>query len=607
MVRQPFFWRIFLLFTALQLVTLSTFLVLFSYRQEQMVMEAEQRRLHDSVVILRRLMQPMFEQDDRDGMDRLSASIAEETGARVTLIGVDGVVHADSERDPQTMENHKDRPELLEAAESGSGNSQRFSDTVKKDMVYFALRVDRRHAESESDSDVPEVLGYVRCALPLSELLAKAADFERSVWLVAVCFIVVSCAVTYVFIWHALQPVRNLTAATLAMAKGKYDQTVTVRRRDELGELATSFNEMSRGIAARERKLREAAERMAAVLSGMVEAVIAVDDQQRVMFANAAAADIFSIRTESVQGARLPDVIPNQSLNQIAVAILDGKDDLEMQNVEIEARSESVLSVNGSRLPGDPCPGVVLVMHDITELRRLERLRQEFVANVSHELKTPLSAILAYAETLHRGALDDPENREHFVYQIEEQAGRLSDLIQDMLQLARIEAGQALHEIVQVNLWPVVENCIASHWGRATIRKIQLVANATDPRVAVSGTREALRQILDNLVDNAIKYTQDGGRVEIDCEREGAFVVIQVKDDGIGIPHEHQERIFERFYRVDRARSREMGGTGLGLSIVKHIAQTLGGSVDVESDGRSGTRFHVRLPAFSPVAETQPQ
>jgi len=604
MARQPFFWRIFLLFAGLQLATLITFLILFSKWQEQLVVRAEERRLHDSVVVLRSLLRSAFEEDDRDRMQQIASSVGSETDSRVTLVGMDGVVFADSRKDPSAMENHKDRPELVSAALSGEGTSQRFSATIGVSMLYYAKRIDRDVAEgeqaegAEGSMTVPnDPMGFVRCALPLSVLRDKASQMKRTLWWIASGYSVFCLGLTYYFVRRALQPVRNLTQAALAMAKGEYQQRVSVRRRDELGELASSFNDMSSGIEAREAQLREGTGRMVAVLSGMVEAVIAVDNEQRVMFANHAAGDIFEISPDSVQGSKLLDAIPSHALNQIVVSSLEDEGELESKYVEIRSRNNAILSVNAARLPGDPCPGMVLVMHDISELRRLEQLRQEFVANVSHELKTPLSAILAYAETLQGGALDDPKTSRRFVQQIEDQAGRLSDLIQDMLQLARIEAGQVLYEVGKVVLMPVVDMCIASHSTKAQARNVRLTAQRELPDVALRGNREALRQILDNLVDNAVKYTPEGGEVHVSWTSEGEFVMLQVKDDGIGIPYDHQERIFERFYRVDKARSREMGGTGLGLSIVKHLAQTLGGSVTVESVEGEGTKFRVWLPA----------
>jgi two-component system phosphate regulon sensor histidine kinase PhoR len=247
-------------------------------------------------------------------------------------------------------------------------------------------------------------------------------------------------------------------------------------------------------------------------------------------------------------------------------------------------------------LPGEPTRGVVLVFDDITELRRLENLRREFVANVSHELKTPLASIKAYTETLRLGAINDPEHNGKFVEQIEKQSDRLHQLIIDLLQLTRIESEQEVFDITNASIAEAVESCIAAHQQAAEAKGIVVEVDAGATATHVRADEEGLRTILDNLVDNAIKYTPQGGRVCIRWKRDEGGVLIQVQDTGIGIPEKHQARIFERFYRVDKARSRQLGGTGLGLSIVKHLAQAFDGTVGLQSKVGRGSTFSVRLP-----------
>jgi two-component system phosphate regulon sensor histidine kinase PhoR len=261
-------------------------------------------------------------------------------------------------------------------------------------------------------------------------------------------------------------------------------------------------------------------------------------------------------------------------------------------------------------LPGETCPGVVLVIHDTTALRRLESIRREFVANVSHELKTPLSSIKAYTETLRNGAIHDPETSQRFLGRIEEQTERLTRLIMDMLMLARIESDHQAFEIVSLDVTPVVQKCVDDYRSAAESKRIALLVevegakppfdHAQDMQAAavcrVKADREGLREILDNLLDNAIKYTPEGGNVSVIWRSNGSMAQIAVRDSGIGIRPEDQERIFERFYRVDKARSRELGGTGLGLSIVKHLAQSMNGTVAVESEVGKGSVFTVKLP-----------
>jgi two-component system phosphate regulon sensor histidine kinase PhoR len=257
-----------------------------------------------------------------------------------------------------------------------------------------------------------------------------------------------------------------------------------------------------------------------------------------------------------------------------------------------------------TRLPGAPCPGVVIVLHDVTELRRLENVRRDFAANVSHELKTPLAAIKAYAETLRLGAINDSQHNLDFVERIEDQANRLHQLILDLLQLARVETGKEAFEFAAVPVSDAVADCIAQHADAAASAGVSLAAESSTDDIKVWADFDGVQTILDNLVTNAIKYTREGGQVTLCWRRDGQFAEIDVADTGIGIAIQDQRRVFERFYRVDRARSRELGGTGLGLAIVKHLAQAFGGDVGLTSELDKGSTFRVRLPLAASGSRT---
>jgi two-component system phosphate regulon sensor histidine kinase PhoR len=268
-----------------------------------------------------------------------------------------------------------------------------------------------------------------------------------------------------------------------------------------------------------------------------------------------------------------------------------------------------ILSARGTPLPGQPPPGAVLVFHDITDLRRLERMRQDFVANASHELKTPLASIKAYTETLLDWALKDESVNRRFLERIDEQADRLNLLILDMLSLARLESSQEFFEHGPLNLVPVLEACLEGHRGRAEAKNLSLTIDIgdLDGETLVLADEEAVRQIFDNLIDNAIKYTSEGGRTRVTCSLGPDYVTVEVADTGIGIPRDELPRIFERFYRVDKARSRELGGTGLGLSIVKHLISSIRGQISVFSRPASGSRFIVRIPRCPDPASRSPE
>ncbi len=410
--------------------------------------------------------------------------------------------------------------------------------------------------------------------------------------------------------WAYLGQIRRERRALEDLAKGLESVAVSRPMRPirssaggQVGELADTFNRLAPQIEARLSTLEGDHQLMGAVLGGMTEGVIAVDARRRLLFANRAAERLFALGPNPV-GRLVAELIRSPKVQEAVDATLANP---SAYRVEIDLASMDTrqlggarsLAVQGTPLPGSPPPGAVLVFHDVTDLRRLERMRQDFVANASHELKTPLAAIKAYTETLIDGALHDDEVNVRFLEQIDEQADRLNRLIQDLLSLARVESGQDAFKHDPVRLAPILRKIVASHESRAHAGGLAYSKEEIEGDPWVRADDEALRQILDNLIDNAIKYTPEGGKVLIACRSVLERVVITVTDTGIGIPRDDLPRVFERFYRVDKARSRDLGGTGLGLSIVKHLVQSLGGQVAVESRPGHGTTFRVALPLIS--------
>ena len=419
----------------------------------------------------------------------------------------------------------------------------------------------------------------------------------------------------YWLVGHIIRPLDSLIHAAEAIASGDYQQRVYVANQDELGMLARTFNRMSQELGGRMTQLSQSNDRQSTVLEGMIEGVIAVDERQRIVLANRAAGRLFDFRPPTAEGRPLLEVVRNHALHEAVSEALATRrpqrletkssasypDFADPRRPQVESLSRAASSlqhvdVHVQPLPGQPCPGVVLVMHDTTELRRLESLRRDFIANVSHELKTPLSSIKAYTETLRNGALNDPEASQRFLARIEEQSDRLHHLIKDMLMLARIESDQQVFEIEPVDVAEVVSSCLENQRPAAEAKRIELNTEPSAATCRVRADYEGLREILDNLVDNAIKYTPEGGQVSIAWQASASTARIAVHDTGIGIKPADQRRVFERFYRVDKARSRELGGTGLGLAIVKHLAQSFDGKVDVESEVGQGSTFWVELP-----------
>lgn len=398
-----------------------------------------------------------------------------------------------------------------------------------------------------------------------------------------------------------------LVVAADKLGEGNGGQRVFTEAQDEIGTLVYAFNRMSERLDARIARLEEDRQQLRTILSGMVEGVVALDAGQRILYANERATQLLGLPWQAPVGRRLWEVVRQRPLLDVVQRALDSS---EPQREELGWNGSTMrsLTVHAARLPPPVSSpgavgnvrggrGAVLVLHDTTDLRRLERLRQEFVANVSHELKTPLSVIKVCVETLLDGAMDDPHHRRQFLEQLDSQSNRLHALILDLLSLARIESGEELFDFKFISISEVAQACIERHLPRAEAKEqvIEIVPPEDDDAVVIWADEEALEQILDNLLDNAVKYTPHGGRVSVRWRCEGKQVCLEVADTGIGIPESDLPRIFERFYRVDKARSREMGGTGLGLSIVKHLTQAMHGTVRAASRPGQGTTFTIYL------------
>jgi len=370
-----------------------------------------------------------------------------------------------------------------------------------------------------------------------------------------------------------------------------------------LGNLVKSFNRMAIRLAEKISQLEEDRQQLRTILSGMVEGVVALDSTQRILFANETALKLLGLTNTTTEGKRLWELIRNRDLMDLVSDSL-AQPDPKKKELAWSLGAAKSLTIHAARLPGVPVRGAVLVLHDTTELRRLERLRQDFVANVSHELKTPLAVIKVCAETLADGAMDDSVNRMRFLNQILDQSERLNTLIMDLLSLARIEAETEMFEKVAIPVGEMVNHSVASHQDITKSKSQILVSQpmtgdfAPEEGMAAWCDEEAFLQILDNLLDNAVRYTPDGGKIEVNWGRGKDFVIIEVRDNGVGIPEADLPRIFERFYRVDKARSKQLGGTGLGLSIVKHLAQAMNGTITATSQVGKGTSFTLQLPVY---------
>ena len=443
------------------------------------------------------------------------------------------------------------------------------------------------------------ILGVVCLSVPAPNPIGSMLLWR--ILIAAALLVLVGLSIMAYVVQLGLSSLAELSDAATKMSSGQLPPRLHAETENELGQLSNLFNEMFQNIESRQTELQRNQnriqrdnEQLATVLEAMVEGVIAVDRDEQILLANMAAIRLLNLKALQVVGTRIWETIRLPQIHELIRLTLD--DHQSQHRMEFDVPwTHSTVAVVASKLPGNPCPGVVLVLHDVTELRRLENLRRDFVSNVSHELKTPLSAIAAYTETLLSGGLEDGDYGRLFVSRIAEQSDRLNSLILDLLELARIESGENDLSVDAVDVNEVLITSAEAHQAIAEPKQLTLKMLLSETPLFAQADSEGLRTIIDNLIGNAVNYTRPGGLVTIRSRRESSWIMIEVEDNGVGIAKEFQGRIFERFFRVDRARSREVGGTGLGLSIVKHLCQIFGGTIKVNSQVGKGSNFIVQL------------
>lgn len=521
-------------------------------------------------------------------VDSIVDKIGHDLGLRVTFIGMDGKVYGDSElkvNELSEVENHLYRPEIQQAIKSGLGQSHRFSTTVKKDFLYTAALLSKDKSQ-----------GIIRLSIPLSEIEELLSSLTKTLEIVLLFAFIFSGLVSSLASFFISRPIRTISWAAKDIAQGNYTRKISIQSHDEIGDLGSAFNYMSEQIKIKIEEVSQGMSRLEAVFLSMFEGVMIVDTSGIILLMNQALKDVMKIEEDPL-GKKPIEVMRNLQIQEIVDNIFELKSNLISKEISTLLPEEKILLVHATRIEKDQhTEGVVLVFHDVTTLRNLEKVRKDFVANVSHELRTPISSIKGFAETLLAGALDDKENSKDFLKIILSDSNRLACLIDDLLNLSKIESGKLIMERKPCGLLEIVEKVIASLKVqlefKSIITKISIPQDL--PNVLVDETR--IKQVLLNLIDNAIKYNMPSGEILILAKEIDSFVRVDIVDTGIGIPSNNLPRLFERFYRVDKARSRELGGTGLGLAIVKHIVQSHSGEVLVESVELQGSTFSFTIP-----------
>ena len=528
-----------------------------------------------------------------DKVDSLTDKFGAELKARVTFIAPDGNVWGDSEVDGEmlvNLENHKtpDRTEILSAYSGRVGVRERYSATLGTQMLYVAVSVKKGE----------RLAGVVRLSLALEDVKTTIAKARRIFIISGLLACVLSFFLIFGISKAVTRPLRRLASNAEKLSQGELDARAEANSNDEVGYLAHAFNKMAKRLQSQIQQLSEERDRLEMIFSSMVEGIILLNEQFNIKFANPAIKNIFQIKGEIV-GQSLLEAIRNPDISKLLQ-----KASFEKQTVLEELTAFTPLRkqlhvgivpiIQDTQVEG--ASEFVLVIHDVSQLRKLERMRAEFVANVSHELRTPLTSIQGYAETLLDGALEDEDNARQFVLTIQHQAQRLSALISDLLELSRIESGQVTLNLAPQDLNRLVKNVLDIFEPTFSEKGLKFTSEIPEDILKVSADEHLLTQVLINLLDNAIKYTEEGGQITVSAKALESEIQVDVQDTGIGIRESDTERIFERFYRVDKSRSRELGGTGLGLSIVKHIIQQHGGTIRVESQLGQGSTFSFSLP-----------
>jgi two-component system, OmpR family, phosphate regulon sensor histidine kinase PhoR len=590
-VPRKLFWKLALTFFAL---LLSVLLAVDFFAERTLRNSYENdgyQELHALLSVLQQQPPPVTtippQTPEENGALHAWATRAATSGARVSVITSDGTVLADSSSDVGSMESHLQRPEVLDALQKGEGRSTRYSASVKQPLLYYAKR-----------ENLANGTAYIlRLALPMDGVDEALSRFRARLWLWSFLILLLAGAAAMLISRSFTDRVERLREFSRRVAEGDFRPLPADGKGDTLDALGSSLNQTAARLDRTIRTLTEERNLSSAILGSMVEGVAVVNGAERLVFANPGFAEILGLDVPPVSGSSLLEIVRQRELIDAVRHVLGGEHRVEAEIVTGTLRQHFFAATVASVRAGETS-GAVIVLHDITALRKLERIRRDFVANVSHEFRTPLTAIQGFSETLIAGAINDPNNRDRFLAIILDHSRRLARLTEDLLRLSEMDAERLELEVRRVSVPQLVESCYETAQRRAAEKGLTLSLQLPNNLPDIAGDTRRLQEILQNLLDNAIQYTLPNGKIILSAETRNDEVTLTVSDTGIGIPQSDQPRIFERFYRVDAARSREAGGTGLGLAIAKHLIEAHGGRIWVESEVGFGSKFHVSVPIF---------
>lgn len=511
----------------------------------------------------------------------LSNSIVDKIDTRITMVNDKGIVLIDTHSNVDKLDNHKNRPEIQTSYNGEIGISKRYSNTLQKDMYYVAIPCKKNKLG----------ISVIRLSVPLNRINSFEIKLYKNIAFGSFFGIILSLLLGIKFVNAFIKPIKELNNATKRIANGNFDRTININSNDEFQELANNFNKMNYEIKKMMNEINNRNSKMNIILSSMQNSLIALDNKGKILFLNRSFEKDFNVIKEKVKGKKVFSILDNKKLKKSIKKIIENKKskfEIKIDNKIINVTSTQIVDEKNIN------QGVLINLYDITEMKKLEKMRTDFVANVSHELKTPLTSIRGFIETLKNGAINKKDVREKFLNIIDVEASRLSSLISDILTLSDIENNELLVEKNEIDLVLMIENILVRFENKFEKKSIKVYFKH-DKDYKYLGNKKWIKQVFINLIDNAIKYNVENGKLFIRLKTDSDNLIVEIEDSGIGIDKKYHDRLFERFYRVDKARSKEIGGTGLGLAIVKHVILSEGGSIDVKSQKGQGTRFIIKL------------
>lgn len=588
MFKKSLLWQLYPVYLSITVAALFIITLYLSRLLPEFYYDQVANDLRARASLIEQQILPSLKANDSQQLNDTARKLGTSSSTRITIILPDGRVIADSDEDPEIMENHGDRPEFIKALEKGVGRSLRFSNTLGLSMMYFALPI----------KDGDQILAVIRTSIPATAIDEKLKNIYHKIVLSVVIVAICAAGISLVISRKISLPIEKMKETAQRFASGQFDH-VPIPKQVELAELAQALNEMARQLRDRINTITRQRNEVEAILSSMAEGVLAVDVNHRIVSINRAAAKFLNIDPKEAKGRTVEDIVHNTEFQAFIQGVLNDENSCQTE-VVLPGRKDRIVGLNGTTLTdsnGDKS-GAVIVISDMTRMRRLEDVRRDFVANVSHELRTPITSIKGFAETLLEGAFKEPEKVERFIRIIAKHADRLHAIVEDLLSLSSLEEGSQKRKITfeKASIRPVLDSVVSMSTIKVEEKDITVELDC-DEGIEARINTVLLEQAVLNLVDNAIKYSESKSTIRIEAHQSDGMIRIAVRDSGCGIAKKHQNRIFERFYVVDKSRSRKLGGTGLGLAIVKHIAEVHGGHVTLESSPGQGCTFTVHLPA----------